>query len=416
MILSFLSREAIMNVFKLIRILAISCTFQSTGICGGSLLCTDRKNITIIPHNADTDTQHHLMFYSRNEMLENTSLQLQYFIKSLLEDSCFEIWIYSPISNHCIRQTEENYVPFLQTEWMTITHTDDNEILDLLSHIPQTNDEIEQTLLFVSFQYLMKLLSKGEFNFGKKLKEIRQKHNIVILCETLSLLCHEGEKWLGNQKVIYGFEHTNFNPYLHNILLDLAKNPQHNWRERYTREIKSECKISNHTNVFIWNLYDNFGFTTNPEDKGIIFLMKFLYDFPINATIYYAEKHTFTNINFKHFSNLSGTFYRIPFKDLTPNLNTLSEISTKNTTGIIQEIKEIGGDNQVHVIPFFKETKPNFKQPPFTFNNTIRIIIDDDITESPTMNEEGDFEIWREDKCSPILISMLIEKICSILC
>ena len=113
---------------------------------------------------------------SEDIYFENPAVQLRYFIKSLLETSCFEVWIYSPIQNRCIRQTEENYVRFLGTEWMAITKTDNNDILNLLSNFPQSNDEIKQTLLFVSFQKFTKEL-KDASTFATKLleKKIQQK-------------------------------------------------------------------------------------------------------------------------------------------------------------------------------------------------------------------------------------------------
>ena len=105
-------------------------------------LCPKRKNLTIVPH---IDVYHQ---YKEDEwfldMLENSAMQLKYFIKSLLETSCLKVWFYSPVQNRCICLTEENYVRFLDTEWMAIQSTDDDDILNLLSDIPQSNEEMEQ--------------------------------------------------------------------------------------------------------------------------------------------------------------------------------------------------------------------------------------------------------------------------------
>ena len=142
------------------------------------ILCTERKNITIIPH-IDIEQKWKGDKWIE-KYFENPALQLRYFIKSLLETSCFEVWFYSTIRNRCIRQTEENYVPFLETEWMAITSTDDDDILNLLLNIPPSNDEIQQTILFVSFQWSEKEASrKNTFSLGIKLKEIRNKYNRI---------------------------------------------------------------------------------------------------------------------------------------------------------------------------------------------------------------------------------------------
>ena len=87
----------------------------------------------------------------------------------------------------------------------------------------------------------------------------------------------------------------------------------------------------------------------------------------------------------------------------------------KNTTEIIKSVKDVGGI-QIHIIIFYVELKPDFNEPPFTFINTIRIIVDDNIPESPTINKNGHFLIWEEDLESPLLMKKLIKRINSILC
>uniref|UniRef100_A0A7M6DRK1 Cnidarian restricted protein n=2 Tax=Clytia hemisphaerica TaxID=252671 RepID=A0A7M6DRK1_9CNID len=128
----------------------------------GSMLCNKRKNITIIPH-IDVD-QGLNGDHAIERFFENPTMQLRYFIKSLFEMSCFEVWIYSPIQNLCIHQAEENYVRFLETKWMATASIDDKDIINLLSDIPHSNDQVEQTLFFVSIQSKRSL--KTASNFG----------------------------------------------------------------------------------------------------------------------------------------------------------------------------------------------------------------------------------------------------------
>ena len=108
------------------------------------------------------------------------------------------------------------------------------------------------------------------------------------------------------------------------------------------------------------------------------------------------------------------TYYTLPFKDLN-RIHHRSVIET-NTTGIIESVNDIGGDSQIHIIFYYKELEPDFNEPPFTFNNTIRIIVDETIPESPKVQNDGHFVIWEDDLMSPLLMNMLIEKINSILC
>ena len=177
----FLKVKKEMNIFKHIIISASICITSLSLVCEGSLLCTERKNVTIIPH-IDIE-QRSKGDYKIEIFFENSAMQLTYLIKSMLETSCFEVWFYSPIQNRCIQQTVENYVRFLETEWMAITSTDDKDILNVLSKIHHSNNEIEQTLLFVSNQwYSGKETLKDSSTFGTHLKEMRNNYNIIILC------------------------------------------------------------------------------------------------------------------------------------------------------------------------------------------------------------------------------------------
>ena len=111
---------------------------------------------------------------------------------------------------------------------MAITTTDDIDILNLLSGIPQTNDEYEQTLLFASFCYFYNKTIDHHSSVANKLEETKEKYNIVALCFMFSVLCTQSEKWLDKQKVIYSesFDYVGFNPHLQQILFDVANNPQ----------------------------------------------------------------------------------------------------------------------------------------------------------------------------------------------
>ena len=47
--------------------------------------------------------------------LDSISSQVRHLVKSLLDDQCFTIHIYSNIRKRCVQQTLENYIQFLGT-------------------------------------------------------------------------------------------------------------------------------------------------------------------------------------------------------------------------------------------------------------------------------------------------------------
>ena len=79
-------------------------------------------------------------------------------------------------------------------------------------------------------------------------------------------------------------------------------------------------------------------------------------------------------------------------------------------------LDERGNNINVHIIVYNKQVSVNQTMPPFTLNNTVQVIVDDDIPDSP-MTENGNIMmIWNEDLMSPFLINMVLEKVNSILC
>ena len=226
-------------------------------------LCTKLKNITFIPY-IDIHDAHKAKPLLEDDF-KDSAMQLKYFIGSLLETSCFEVWFYSPIQNRCIQQTEENYIPFLETEWMAVTSTDDNDILNLLSDIPSSNDEIEQSLFFINFfiNYNRdEMLDNQQDLVIAKLKDSRNNFNIVLLCiGPSSPICVRGAKWLPKQNIVYrSFTgERKFNPNLHRILFDLANNPQYDWHERYNNGGKSSMPIfQGNRNTYIYLGFNSF--------------------------------------------------------------------------------------------------------------------------------------------------------------
>ena len=79
-------------------------------------------------------------------------------------------------------------------------------------------------------------------------------------------------------------------------------------------------------------------------------------------------------------------------------------------------VEDIGGDFHIHIPIYYKGTKPRLDLPPFTFNNTIEVILDETIPMSPTINRDGHFVIWEDDLMSPLFVNMLLEEINSISC
>ena len=374
-----------------------------------SMLCVKRKNITVIPH-IDIYQEWH----GRDDWIipkvKNQGMQLRYFVKALLESSCFEVWFYSPIQNSCIRQTEENYVQFLETEWMAMTSTDDNNILNLLSNIPNSNDDMEQTLLFFSYYLYPKEEITNKSTIADKLKDKQDKYNIILIChKDNSVLCTRSENWLARQKVIHtSFSTQTFNPHLHSLLLNLIKNPSYDWYERYARN-QNHChqQISNKTNIFIWPIL-----LLNKTDARKDFL-----------------KTAFsTGILENHFSYFTPFYHALVIVDWQNrpywgpyNLKSkdteriLWEHDGRSTSEVNKAIGELTGE-KIHIISYSEDIIPNFDAPPFTFDNTIIIVVDDKITESPMINKDGNFVLWEEDIMSPLFIRMLIQKMNSIIC
>ena len=62
----------------------------------------------------------------------------------------------------------------------------------------------------------------------------------------------------------------------------------------------------------------------------------------------------------------------------------------KSASEMKEEIERIRGAKQIHVVFYYEETKP------FTFDNAIKVILDDNVKESPIINKDGHFVIWDE--------------------
>ena len=88
----------------------------------------------------------------------------------------------------------------------------------------------------------------------------------------------------------------------------------------------------------------------------------------------------------------------------------------KSALNISKVMSEIGGDTQIHIIVYYKKAYPGFDRPPFTFNNTIKIILDNSISQSPIVQKDGSFVILDGGLLNPSFVNKLIGNINSMKC
>ena len=376
-------------------------------------ICPQRRNITIIPYSIFDDYQEDTYIYVTGKgHMYYYGMQLIHLVKVLIEEmSCFEIWVYSPIQKICIHLTDGNYVQFFESEWTLITSTNDDDISDLVSKIPNTNDDYEQTLLFITYQFNNIALKAHQSTFfSNKLQGVRDKYNIILVCARVIALCTQMEPLLPKQNIIHIDNTYFFNPHLHRILFDSILNPQYNWRDRYMINGSVQCQHLKRksANIFVWSIYEFLD-----DDQNYFSVARFLYDyFGINPTIFYGdymiiESHNATLCYMKSIEN----WLKSPSRDKDRLLGRLF------CEYITEDMKRIGGDIQIHVVIIPRKMKKDFNGPPLTFNNTITITVDDSIEESPMYSQDNrHFVIWREDYTSPLFLSKLLQKINSILC
>ena len=183
------------------------------------------------------------------------------------------------------------------------------------------------------------------------------------------------------------------------MLLDLVNNPVRDWHGVYRRASNSLYSISEKINIFVWSIRSIQNLTQIVDREP-----------PILFTLEVLDNHFSSVASFYHALSIGGGLKNMPYWSPYWGPYLLG-----SNDQIIKDIRQIGGKKS-HMVFYYKGTKPDFNALPFTFNETIKVILDENIPESPTVNKEGHLKIWEEDHMNPLFIKMLIEKINSIIC
>ena len=139
------------------------------------LPCMEISNVTIIPHIIFDGYDH----FVRKAFL-NSSMQLRYLVKSMLDTPCFIVWVFCPLRRRLIRLTEENYIHFWEGDLQIVTETDENELIKVLENMPHNNENNKQTLLLLFDADMGFFLHKQLIKQAKKMYEQQQDKDKLI--------------------------------------------------------------------------------------------------------------------------------------------------------------------------------------------------------------------------------------------
>ena len=232
------------------------CMIFSVSMAWGDSIspCMEVRNVTIIPYITENDDKY-IAKLSFEKVLEKASLQLRYLVKSLLDTPCFIIWIFSPIQSRLVRLTQKNYVQIFDSKIQAEIDADQNEIMNVLLDMPQSNVDTKQTIFFVGLEYYPNYGRK----FGEVIRQILKKYakkqnDIVVWSLRNGVLYSYFRTWLPKQNtIIHG---SKFNPHLHRILLDLMSNPRYDWHQRYSQYVNIQCPTTKKLNIYFWLIYE----------------------------------------------------------------------------------------------------------------------------------------------------------------
>ena len=297
----------------------------------------------------------------------------------------------------------ENYELFFGTEFEAMFKADGNDILRVLSDIPRNNKSYKQTLIFIALYH-----SGNEvivINQVRKMYE-RKHCDVVLWCFSYNQLCRRSEEWLPIQNKYQRYELVDgrllFNPHAHQILMDLMINPQYDWRERYTRNVEMHCQTTKR-HVYFWSL-DPF-LNGNPDEALLVF--RIWKNFFHNAKFYNTEivLHIPPLLNADDYDYYVAIAYS--------SFNTSRDKSKDQTKQWIRR-KEVTGD--INIVVYHNEHDHVAKSLFTTQENTVKVIISDQIKTSPLLLTSGDIMVWEEDVLSPYFAKIIFERIKPIIC
>ena len=187
-------------------------------------------------------------------------------------------------------------------------------------------------------------------------------------------------------------------------MFDLVNNPGYDWYQRYAVDLNAQCQNFKKTRIFIWSL-NVLGFRHPPA----LFFAEFIHRKFANAQISF-----YTGYIFKKGTRDHSYIYSVRTLD------------TKSTEGFPsyqvfirtkEMVEETEGDIDIHMLLCFKDITNVFDVSLFAFNdNTLKIVLDNNIPEPPTVNKNGHFVIWEEGIMNPLFVDIFIERINLILC
>eukprot|EP00111_Clytia_hemisphaerica_P005716 TCONS_00016568-protein len=375
------------------------CVVVSVPMALGDLIlpCTEVRNVTIIPYDMLHSKFRHFNF---EKYFHDSVIQLKYLVKSLLDKPCSIFWIFSPIQSRSIRLTMENYAEFLEREFQAITRTDENEVIKVLLNIPHNNNDIKQTLFFVTFA-----LKKVSFD-DKHVKVFELTRNLFVRKQVDLVVWSIGlspyrffQKWLPKQNTIYliPFLHIyyiTFNRHLHQILMDQLNNPHYDWQRRYKKYINIECQTSKKIRLYFWKKRAINAFHIYNLWNDL------MTEFNANATVQVLESPFFYH-KFELYS-FDG-----------------SSVSIKGYE-FLESLKAEENDKIIAIhLPIFSERIRYTDYRPLTVlgkNKIINIVRSRYIIGDDPIIQNGNIMIHEDDDLDPLFIKMVFERINSILC
>ena len=329
--------------------------------------CIKKRTIYIVPD---------IEIRNRHSSLQPRLSKLSLLMKALVRDPCINLWTYSVIQRQFIRMTELNIQHLLDTEIAVYSGLEGHsEWRDFVLKIPTSNETIEQVIVYIDF-YLRSINQKNRER-SLVLKDLIYLQNIkklkVIVLSPHRRLFIEVRNWLPSHRFFrmphLGFQRKAIDQNVQKDLLDLLKNPDH---DRFQQYDKLECMHDRK-----WALY----ISGNKRDKDKDDQTNDENGFDFSYLAYFFEA-IFPNLNKFYLKD----FYQ---KNVTVGYTYMNHINVDTEYNFIlwieppefiHFVKEQG--TAIHIDIKRKESKVIRDPQPFTNDETINVILDNNIAKS----------------------------------
>ena len=144
--------------------------------------CAETRNIIMVPYIGYLKGAYGKIL-GENYKVNGVVQLLQYLVKSLLENPCFSVYVYSLLKHRLIRQRKETYIQFLETEIQLRTLSYPNySIFDKLSDVSSRRDKevYKNTLLVAHFDEQKDEEIENQLILLRKLNEIRNLRGAIL--------------------------------------------------------------------------------------------------------------------------------------------------------------------------------------------------------------------------------------------